>query len=61
MSEAKGMTKTMEWINYKISDLFEIQLLAGDNQVNKLLDGKIPLVSAGTINNGICNLRCRSF
>jgi len=51
----------MEWINYKISDLFEIQLLAGDNQVNKLLDGKIPLVSAGTINNGICNLRCRSF
>lgn len=44
----------MEWINYKINDLFEIQLLAGDNQANKLLDGKIPLVSAGTINNGIC-------
>lgn len=44
----------MEWINYKISDLFEIQLSAGDNQANKLLDGKTPLVSAGTINNGIC-------
>lgn len=44
----------MEWINCKISDLFEIQLSVGDNQANKLLDGKTPLVSAGTINNGIC-------
>ncbi len=44
----------MEWKKYNISELFDIQLSTGDNQANKPLDGKNPLISAGTTNNGIC-------
>ena len=35
-------------------DFFNICLSKGDNQANLLKIGKIPLVSAGSINNGIC-------
>lgn len=42
------------WKDYKIIDLFELQLSSGDNQENKLLDGDIPLVTSGKFNNGVC-------
>lgn len=42
------------WKLFNIIDLFELHLSKGDNQQNKLLEGTIPLVSAGGTNNGIC-------
>lgn len=42
------------WKEFKIGDLFEIQLSKGDNQAKLLEEGIFPLVSAGSVNNGIC-------
>lgn len=42
------------WKKYKLTDLFEINLPIGDIQAQKADDGKIPLVSSGKNNNGIC-------
>lgn len=41
------------WGTFCISDLFEIELSKGDNQIDQLKKGNIPLVSAGMSNNGI--------
>ena len=43
-----------KWGEFKLIDFFEICLSKGDNQANLLKIGKIPLVSAGSVNNGIC-------
>lgn len=42
-----------EWGEFNISDLFELILPKGDNQAQKLADGKIPLISSGVAENGI--------
>lgn len=42
-----------KWKEYKINDLFNIELSKGDNKANELPIGKIPLISAGENNNGI--------
>ena len=41
------------WKKIKLTTVFEPLLSLGDNQENKLLDGDIPLVSAGKFQNGI--------
>jgi hypothetical protein len=47
------------WRPFVIQDLFEIFLPSGDTQADKCESGEIPLVSAGSTNNGICKLiRC---
>ena len=43
-----------KWKEFRVGDLFEIQLSKGDNQAKLLEDGIFPLVSAGSVNNGIC-------
>ena len=43
-----------EWKEFKISDIFQIELSAGDNQANLLEEGNFPLVSSGMNNNGVC-------
>ena len=43
-----------EWREFRIEELFDICLSKGDNQANLLNIGNIPLVSAGSVNNGIC-------
>lgn len=42
-----------DWGEFRVGDLFEILLPKGDMQPKLLFDGDIPLVSAGTENNGI--------
>ena len=43
-----------KYAQFKITDLFTLELSAGDNQAQKLLDGDTPLVSTLSTNNGIC-------
>ncbi|HBP26965.1 MAG TPA: hypothetical protein DD611_03215 [Alphaproteobacteria bacterium] len=43
-----------KWREFKIGALFDIELSKGDNQAKLLQEGNVPLVSAGSINNGIC-------
>nr|WP_304341188.1 restriction endonuclease subunit S [Clostridioides mangenotii] len=47
-----GLDK-VEWGTFKINEIFDIELSKGDNQLEKLEIGKIPLVSSGISNNGI--------
>ncbi len=42
-----------KWKKIELVSLFDFLLSSGDNQENKLLDGDIPLVSAGKFQNGI--------
>lgn len=44
----------VKYAPFKLTDLFTLELSAGDNQAQKLLDGDIPLVSTLNVNNGIC-------
>lgn len=48
------LLQNREWKEFKLNYFFQILLSTGDNQANLLEDGKLPLISAGTINNGIC-------
>ena len=43
-----------EWKEFKLQDLFQFVQSFGDNQAAKLSEGQIPLISAGSTNNGIC-------
>lgn len=43
-----------DWKEFLLIDLFHIVLSKGDIQAKKMSDGKIPLVSSGKFNNGIC-------
>lgn len=49
-----GKIDIHEWKKHDIINLFELSLSRGDNQAKKLKEGKIPLVSSGKNNNGIC-------
>lgn len=44
---------TSEWKQFEIVDLFDVLLAKGDIQPKQILDGNIPLVSAGNEDNGI--------
>ena len=44
------------WRPFFIRDLFEVFLPSGDTQADKCEPGDIPLVSAGSSNNGVCKL-----
>lgn len=47
------------WRPFLIQDLFEVFLPCGDTQADKCEAGDIPLVSAGSTNNGICKfIKC---
>lgn len=43
-----------KWEEFEVNKLFEIELSKGDNQAKKLIEGDIPLISAGNYNNGVC-------
>lgn len=51
----KGMKKinTSNWGVVEISSLFNVVQETADNQAQRLMDGNIPLISAGKTNNGI--------
>lgn len=42
-----------EWKAFKITDLFDLMLSSGDNQLKQLETGNFPLVSSGSTNNGV--------
>lgn len=44
---------TTRWKEFNISDLFEVKLSRDDLQPGKLIEGNIPLISSGKMNNGI--------
>lgn len=44
---------TLNWKSVKISNLFDVVQETADNQAQRILEGDIPLVSAGKSNNGI--------
>lgn len=46
--------KVFNWHRFNITDFFDIVLSEGDNQAKLLPDGNIPLISAGSTDNGIC-------
>jgi hypothetical protein len=43
-----------KWNEFEVSKLFDVELSKGDNQAQKLIEGNIPLISAGNFNNGVC-------
>lgn len=43
-----------KWKKFPLNKYFDIVLSEGDNQAKLLENGSIPLVSAGSSNNGIC-------
>lgn len=47
------------WKRFPLNKLFAIVLSDGDNQAKLLDEGNIPLVSAGSSNNGICKYIAR--
>lgn len=44
---------TSTWKPFRVGDLFDVLLAKGDIQPNLIDDGDVPLVSAGTVDNGI--------
>lgn len=42
-----------EWKEFKLEDIFHVELSKGDNKPNQLVNGNIPLISSGDSNNGI--------
>lgn len=42
-----------EWSYFKIKDLFDVELATGDIKAGECLPGDIPLISSGTLNNGV--------
>ena len=49
----KHPVDTSTWGEFKVGSLFDVKLSDGDNKPKKLPKGNLPLVSAGTTNNGI--------
>lgn len=45
---------TSEWHEFRIGDLFDVLLSSDDLQAKKMNEGPIPLVSSGSVNNGVC-------
>lgn len=45
---------SFQWRKFPLNQLFDVVLSDGDNQAKLLDEGTIPLVSAGSTNNGIC-------
>jgi hypothetical protein len=45
--------ESITWKEFKVEDIFEVKLSAGDNKITNLPKGNIPLISAGSSNNGI--------
>ena len=45
--------KTKDWSYFKIKDLFDVELATGDIKAGECPSGDIPLVSSGSLNNGI--------
>ena len=41
------------WHEFKVGDLFDVLLSAGDNKISDLPKGEIPLITSGASNNGI--------
>lgn len=48
-----SVVDTSTWKAFKVGDLFDVLLAKGDIQPNLVDDGNVPLVSAGTADNGI--------
>ncbi|WP_317954847.1 MULTISPECIES: restriction endonuclease subunit S [unclassified Staphylococcus] len=42
-----------EWKEFKLEDIFHVELSKGDNKPNHLVKGNTPLISSGDSNNGI--------
>lgn len=42
-----------EWKEFRVGDLFQVELAKGDIKFNEVDDGDIPLVSSGESNNGV--------
>lgn len=42
-----------DWKEFKIGELFYVELSKGDNQAKLLEKGKVPLISSGSTNNGV--------
>lgn len=51
--KSKTPVDVSKWGEFKVGELFDVKLSDGDNKPKKLPKGDIPLVSAGTTNNGI--------
>lgn len=45
--------KIHDWSYFKIKDLFNVELASGDIKAGECLPGEIPLISSGTLNNGV--------
>lgn len=45
--------KVDEWEEFRVDDLFSVQLSKGDIKLNDMLIGDVPLVSSGETNNGV--------
>ena len=55
-TEVQIMINTQEWKEFKISDLFYCKLSKGDLKVSECDEGKINLISSGTLNNGVVKI-----
>ena len=42
-----------DWSYFSIEDLFNVELATGDIKAGECLPGEIPLISSGTLNNGV--------
>ena len=47
------MVEVHDWSYFKIKDLFHVDLATGDIKAGECLPGEIPLISSGTLNNGV--------
>lgn len=45
--------KIHNWSYFKIKKLFDVELATGDIKAGECLPGDIPLISSGTLNNGV--------
>lgn len=45
--------KNNRWEMFKIKEIFDVELATGDIKSGECLPGEIPLVSSGTLNNGV--------
>lgn len=49
----KLMVEVHDWSYFKIKDLFHVELATGDIKEGECLPGETPLISSGTLNNGV--------
>ena len=47
------MVEAHEWSYFRIKQLFNVELATGDIKAGECLAGEIPLISSGTLNNGV--------